>query len=330
MTDLPDNPSDEIDVQIARLRDMFVSHQVFHDLKLVFDRHLRQRRAAIRLGSRSEARGIALIGASGSGKSTAADRLFDNHTDLILPMAGQDVAEVIRLLVPSPATLKNVGTTILSGLGYPLARDKSVGIIWTQVRQFLRMRRTLFVHLDEAQDLYTSKGVKTRNDVVNTLKSLMNDKDWPVGLVLSGTPDLIEMINSDVQLKRRIDVVHLGAVSWISHEPEITEIFGEFVVKSGLIPSIELQQREFLKRLVHAGGNEFGLFIEMCLSGIEEALYDGDTQLRLAHFAEAFRRKSGCIPAFNPFLAQDYLSIDVRTIMGWLDSDDPSPSGGLS
>ncbi len=28
MTDLPENPSDEIDVQIARLRDMFVSHQV--------------------------------------------------------------------------------------------------------------------------------------------------------------------------------------------------------------------------------------------------------------------------------------------------------------
>lgn len=186
------------------------------------------------------------------------------------------------------------------------------------------------MHLDEAQDLYISKGVKTRNDVVNTLKSLMNDKDWPVGLVLSGTPDLIEMINSDVQLKRGIDVVHLGAVSWISHEPEVTEIFTEFVGKSGLAPSGELQQGVFLKRLVHAGGNEFGLIIEMCLSGIEEALYNGDTQLRLAHFAEAFRRKSGCIPAFNPFLAQDYLSIDVRTIMGWLDSDDPSPSGGLS
>ncbi|MES0863279.1 ATP-binding protein [Ruegeria sp. SCPT10] len=329
MTDLPGDPSDEIDAQIARLRNMFVSHQVFHDLKLVFDRHLRRRRAAIRMGSRSEARGLALIGASGSGKSTLADRLFDNHTDLILPTEGQDVAEVIRLLVPSPATLKNVGMTILSGLGYPLARDKSVGIIWTQVRQFLQLRRTLFVHLDEAQDLYISKGVKTRNDVVNTLKSLMNDKDWPVGLVLSGTPDLIEMINSDVQLKRRIDVVYLGAVSWISHEPEVTEIFTEFVEKSGLTHSNELQQREFLKRLVHAGGNEFGMIIEMCLSGIEEALYDGETQLRLGHFAEAFRRKSGCIPAFNPFLAQDYISIDVRTIMGWLDHGDPSLDGGL-
>ncbi len=319
--------SDDIDLQIAELRSAFVSHQAFQNLEMIFDRHLRRRRAAFRLGSRGEARGIALIGASGSGKSTAADRLFDNHPSLVLPTEGQDVAEVIRLQVPSPATLKNVGATILSGLGYPLARDKSAAIIWTQVRQFLQLRSTLFVHLDEAQDLYISKGFKARNDVVNTLISLMNDKDWPVGLVLSGTPDLIKMINSDVQLKRRMDVVHLDAVSWISHEADVKGLFAGFVSKSGLGNDVELGEDAFLKRLVHAGGNEFGLIIDMILCGIEEALYVESDQLKLAHFAEAFRRKSGCIPAFNPFLAEDYRTIDVKAVMGWLELNDPSSSG---
>ncbi|MBO9398108.1 TniB family NTP-binding protein [Shimia sp. R9_2] len=317
-----------VDIQIARLRDLFVAHHASDELRLSFDRRLRERRAATQLGSRIKARGLALVGASGSGKTTAMDRLFDTHPDLILAEEGRETAEVLRLQVPSPASLKNVGTELLHGLGYPLSRDKSAAIIWTQVRQFLRARKTLFLHLDEAQDLYVSKGVKARNDVVNTLKSLMNDRDWPVGLVLSGTHDLLEMINSDAQLRRRLHVIHLNPVSWASHGADVSQILAGLIAKAGLRPTEQVQLDEFLKRLIHAGGNEFGLIIEMSLGGIEEALYSKDLQLTVEHFAASFRRKTGCIPAFNPFLAEDFQRIDVRKIIGWDASLDPSlPEG---
>lgn len=316
MNELCSGPASQVDELIALLRCRFIHHEAFEDLQEQFDRQLRRRRAAISLGNRMEARCIAILGASGSGKTTATDRLFEGRHDLILPDAGEDIAEVIRLQVPSPATLKYVGSTMLSALGYPLERDKSAGIIWDQVRQFLHRRRTLFVHLDEAQDLYTNKGSSTRNDVVNTLKILMNNKAWPVGLILSGTPDLAAMINSDIQLKRRTDVINLDAVTWASHGADVRDLFEGFVAQSGLIPDEELADDAFLKRLVHASGNEFGLTIDMLLCGIEEALYSSVQQLGLGHYAEAFRRKAGCIPAFNPFLATDYLSIDVRRVMG--------------
>ncbi|MBO9401167.1 TniB family NTP-binding protein [Shimia sp. R9_3] len=170
--------------------------------------------------------------------------------------------------------------------------------------------------IDEAQDLYINKGNKTRNDVVNTLKALMNDRDWPVGLVLSGTHDLLEMINSDAQLRKRLHVTHLNPVSWVSHGGGVSQILAGLIAKSGLLPTEQVQVGEFYKRLMHAGANEFGLIIEMSLDGIEEALYSNDSQLTVDHFADSFRRKTGCIPAFNPFLAEDFQRIDVRKIIG--------------
>lgn len=307
-------PEYRVDRLIAELRAKFVHHEAFEDLQVQFERHLRKRRAALSLGQEMEARCLAILGASGSGKTTAADRLLRDHPDIKQSREGEDVAEVIRLQVPSPTTLKFVGSTMLAALGYPLVRDQSANVIWDKVREFLQLRQTLFVHLDEAQHLYTNKGTSARNDVVNTLKILMNNKTWPVGLVLSGTPDLAAMIESDVQLLRRSDIIRLKPVTWTSHGDEIGDLFNGFVQKAGLTSKDGLGQPDFLERLFHAGGNEFGTTLEIILCGIEEALYSDDTILKRAHYAEAFRRRTGCIPAFNPFIADDFLAIDVRRL----------------
>ncbi|MBO9401166.1 ATP-binding protein [Shimia sp. R9_3] len=118
-----------VDIQIARLRDLFVAHQASDELRLSFDRQLRERRAAIRLGSRNKVRGLALIGAAGSGKSTAVDRLIETHPDLIIVEEGSGPAEVIKFDVPSPVSLKVVGTELLSALGFELVREKSEALI---------------------------------------------------------------------------------------------------------------------------------------------------------------------------------------------------------
>ncbi len=314
MSSLASSPEHQVDHLIAELRTKFVHHEAFEDLQVLFERHLRKRRAALSLGQEIEARCLAILGASGSGKTTAADRLLKHHPKLKQPREGEEVAEVIQLQVPSPTTLKFVGSTMLNKLGYPLKRDQPANVIWDKVRDLLRDRRTLFVHLDEAQHLYTNKGTSARNDVVDTLKILMNNKAWPVGLVLSGTLDLAAMIESDVQLLRRSDIIRLKPVTWTSHGDEIGDLFSSFVRKAGLSHRDGLDSPDFLKRLFHAGGNEFGTTFEIILCGIEEALYSGDTVLTCRHYAEAFRRRMACIPAFNPFVADDFLTIDVRRL----------------
>lgn len=73
------------------------------------------------------------------------------------------------------------------------------------------------------------------------------------------------------------------------------------------------------------GGNEFGLTLQMLLFALEDALLGGASSLSLGHFSEAFRRKSGCVPALNVFIASDYLSVDARKAL-WSQS---SGFGGL-
>jgi len=264
---------------------------------------------------------IAVIGASGSGKSTLVNRLLTHHPDLRQPKAGQNEADVISLLVPSPATLKYVGSTMLGGLGFPLKRDKPASFIWDQVRELLMRRKTLFVHLDEAQDLFSSKNPTARHDVVNTLKSLMNNRNWPVGLILSGTPSMIEMLNADDQLKRRIDMVSLDAISSVSNGNDVRSILQSYVQKADLELSAALTSSDFSSRLIHAGANELGLTIEMILGGIEDALLSQQSELKLNNFSKTFARKSGAIPGLNPFIADDFLAIDPRAVMGTFQLD---------
>lgn len=300
---------------LAALRNKFIAHQTYESLRELFDRHVKRRRAAQRLNSAGEARGIVVIGAPGSGKTTVVTRLLEFYPDLVKPEVDVELAEVICLQIPSPATLKHVGTAILQALGYPLRRDRPAAFIWDQVRHLLQQRGTLFVHLDEAQDLYTNKSQTARSDVVNTLKSLMNNRAWPVGLILSGTPELADLINSDHQLARRVDVINLDPVSWEADARNVQRTFGLFLKRSRLEAEESTLSDEFTRRLIHAGANEFGLIIEMMIAGIEEAVIDGEEVVRSRHFAKSFQRKSGCIPAFNPFLADDFWTIDPRVVL---------------
>lgn len=306
----------DIHMKLAKLGSEFIVHETYELLQDQFDRQLQTRRSAIAINSHTEARGLGIVGQSGSGKSTIVSRLLSTHPRIAQPRDGETKAEVISLIVPSPATLKYVGSTMLEALGYPLERDKPASFIWHQVRELLHKRETLFVHLDEAQDLFSSKSTGVREDVIKTLKSLMNNKVWPVGLILSGTPKMLEMINANRELRRRIDMVGLDAVTWASHGQEVKAIFEAYVSRADLVLCARLNMEAFIPRLIHAGANEFGLIIEMILGGITNALLADEAELREAHFVEAFRRRAGCVPGLNPFVADDYLAIDPRAVMG--------------
>ncbi len=313
--------SNETDLLLARMRSRFIAYPAYTDLQVKFDSLLSKRRTEIELGLRGEAQGIAVIGASGSGKSTIVERLLSRHPSLQRPDQSDEIAETVELLIPSPATLKHVGLTMLTALGYPLKRDRPAAYIWDQVRHFLKLRKTLFIHLDEAQDLYGATRAMRQDSAVNTLKTLMNQKDWPVGLILSGTPDLAQLINSDVQLMRRLYVVILPAVSWATHPKEITIIFQGYLAEAGLEADGDLDLKDFLPRLIHAGMNQFGIILNLLLDGVEEALRAKACTVTIRHYAQAYRRKASCPPGLNPFLAADWRAIDPSRI------HDLSPEG---
>ncbi|PZX10953.1 TniB protein [Palleronia aestuarii] len=299
--------------QIADLQAHFVRHEGFRRLEEDF-RLLRHRREAdIKAGRSREVRGIAVIGASGSGKTTAVDRLLRNAASVV--KADPDHRAIISLRVPSPATVKYVGQTILRGLGYPVNGRRESWYVWNLVRYQLKERQTLFLHLDEAQDLAAKGTERERQSVVNLLKSLMQDPDWPICLVLSGTGELADILNFDPQLGRRFQPIRFEPISELADLAKVRDLLSAYIGKTVLAVDPDIESDAFGTRLVHAAANEFGLVIEIAIAAIEVALLRRATTLTVADFAGAFRRRAGCIDGLNPFVAENFRRIDPRELL---------------
>jgi Cdc6-like AAA superfamily ATPase len=306
----------EIGRVVADLRTRFVKHKRYLRLAEEFDLLLYRRRAEIEGGLQSEARGLVVIGASGSGKTTAIRRLFAKHTDLHLPRPDVEQADVVSFLVPAPATLKSVGYDCLTSLGYPLNRDRTGAVIWSKVQTLLSERKVLFLHLDEVQHLYNLKANRESQAVVNTLKSLMQRPDWPTGLILSGTNELQSLVNMDPQLSRRLTPVEFPSIDATTHAREIKGIVSHYSEIAGLsVNAGELSSSNFARRLIHAAANELGLVIELIVAAIEDALLRTASELDKEAFARAFARRSGCSHVGNPILADDWRAIDARKLL---------------
>ena len=139
----------------VKLRAKFLRHRSYQKLEEAIGLLEATRRAEIESGVTQETYGVAVVGNPGSGKSTALSHLFRTHPTLSLLQSDVVPADVVSFLVPSPSTLKMVGISCLLGLGYPLKRDRTAGIIWGLVQHNLQKRQTLLLHLDEAQDTNT-------------------------------------------------------------------------------------------------------------------------------------------------------------------------------
>jgi len=301
-------------MEMARLRDLFYRHPRQEEFEKLFNRLLEKRRAEIANGFRAEGRGIAVVGAAGSGKSIAVKRLFEKNSSAKMMEEGCLEADVVSLDVPSPATLKEVGITLLKALGYDLKTDRSAGIIWGLVSEHLALRKILFLHLDEAQHLSSAKSELARQSVINTLKSVMQKRGWPVGIILSGTPEVSEILNFDPQLSRRFYPIEFRPLHYSSDREIVQDLLVSYVRKASLSLSKETLTEDFGQRLSHSGANELGLIIQLVTEAIETASEEDSSVLEHRHFSAAFRLKAGCMDGLNPFIADDYLTIDSRRL----------------
>ncbi len=310
---------------VQDLRAAYVPNDAYCKLEQYFRMLLEQRRADMEDGSASKLRGIVLIGRSGSGKTTAIQHLIRSNHELIRTDPSQDICEFISLQVPSPATMKFVGTAVLQAAGYPLTRDKSASSIWDMVRQQLMFRKTLFLHLDEAQDLTRFQTGNERRSVVNTLKSLMENSSWPVGLILSGMPEFKTIINQDPQLSRRLYPVKIDRLNEFRNVGGVIDLVRRYAVRAGIGMEEELAGENFAQRLIHAADYEFGLMAELVVQSITLALSkEGlSTILRQSHFADVFHMRSAAVDGLNPFIAEDFRRIDPRQVLDDASDTDP-------
>lgn len=300
-------------IQSAALRRRFMDHERFDELELHFTLLLAKRLSDIEAGLAEDAAGIALSAPSGSGKTRAIRKLVKTESEQ-LQKEGQGEKSLLYLRTPSSVTLKSLGADLLSELGYKLNTNRTSSYIWELVRHHLKENRTTFIFLDEAQEL-TSHGTKYElQSVASKLKTLMNDPEWPVGLILSGTPALEMLLNHDEQLGRRLESISFENLTSAADAGDIVDLIASYGEISQLSLHSDTQCLAMGERLIHAAAYQYGLVIEITIAAIERATLECSSELKRAHFAKAFHWRTACLDVENPFVVPDFLRTNPRQV----------------
>lgn len=225
--------------------------------------------------------------------------------------------DVCAIKASSPASLKSVGQNILGELGYksdvdPLnLNNKEAHYIWNLVRQYLKKSGVLVLFIDEAQDFIINQNRIEINKVISTLKSLLQDKEWPVCVVLAGMPELNTLVQRDDQLVNRTKRISCTKLFAETHKADVLSIVSHYasVVDIGLHP--DLRKVSFVRRLLHASSGDFGKTVQEIIRGLTVSIENQSKEVTIADFAAGFREKYKLVDAANPYLVPDYLNIVV-------------------
>ncbi|WP_109117770.1 TniB family NTP-binding protein [Azospirillum sp. TSO22-1] len=156
-----------------------------------------------------------LLGPSGAGKSTLMKQYLRRH-----PRSLEEHGTVIPALevtIPVPATVKNVATRLLHGLGDPLADRGTLDNKTMRLYRYLATCRAQLLLLDEFQHLIDRDSDRVLATVSDWLKNLITETGVPV--VLIGLPKSRNVLDANEQLKRRFSAqTTLLPFSWSTDE----------------------------------------------------------------------------------------------------------------
>lgn len=303
----PDEVAEAVDmltgthVETPRIRQLSTAFQRLFRADTCREDRLKPRRFSDGL----ETHGIAIIRASGSGKTELLHHYFKNHPSL-QAAPGEKWSRYLHVTVPSPATLKSLGFECLKLLHYPkVAGQTERWRIWELVKFRLSKAEIQVLWIDEAHDLYNPR---EREDLLNTLKSLMQGEKAVV-VVLSGTEKLSEILKEDRQVGRRFAKIYLPEVTYTTDGEQLARLATAYAHRVGLEAS---PSKELIQRLIHASKNQFGLSIEIVIGAIEWALLARKCTLTIQDFAEYWAAQEGCKPDKNVFLVRNWAEIDVE------------------
>ncbi|UWP97797.1 TniB family NTP-binding protein [Aliiroseovarius crassostreae] len=300
------NSPAEIEKAIEKLSNNHVDTDREEQLQMVFERLFvgEGKLAAPRLFSNGlETRGIAVVGDPGSGKTELISKFFERHPLFDL-QAGIETARCLHVTVPNPATIKSVGLELLKALGYPKTSDRRERwAIWDIVKHRLHSFGIQVLWIDEAHDLYASCSAREQDDLLKTLKSLMQG-EHAVVVILSGTKPVADLLAVDRQVGRRFSQVNLPPISFTSDGESLSNLLSTYCERVGLIAEVN---DDLIQSLIFAAHDQFGLAIEISIGAIEMALRSGHSSLTKRDFIEYWSLQEGCSFEANVFSTNQFV-----------------------
>jgi hypothetical protein len=120
-----------------------------------------------------------------------------------------------------------------------------------------------------------------------------------------------EVLISDDQLRRRYKRVHMQPLDPAIDPKRAIQTLARYVSAAEMTMEKSVESREFAARLIHTSGYAFGELCVYCRAGIKMAMFESSQSVGIEHFAAAYRHKTDCLPAVNPFIAVDFRNIQI-------------------
>jgi Bacterial TniB protein len=249
---------------------------------------------------------LMLVGPTGAGKTTLIDSYTRDYPTRLTETSIQ--RPIVQATIPTPATVKNLETTLLDALGDPRAGQGTIGGMARRLINFFRDCRVELLILDELQHFVDRDSQKVLQTVSNWLKTLV--KETKVACVLVGLEGEAEqVVDANPQLARLFgDPYILAPFTWDEGRPATIQEFRTFLSQlERLLPLNEpshLADRETAWRCFVACEGIIGYLMALIRRATYLALTQGRERLDHVLLAEAFtQRLAGArrgIP--NPFI----------------------------
>jgi len=300
------------------LSSKYFPSEAYHEFAFQFDEMIRNcgQRNNLDLPhggtNRPEPTAVALIGDSGAGKTTAlrhylnSSRFFEGYG---IENSG---CQLIRVSAPSPLTLRTLGMAVLREM-YKTKREFRESEAWPRALFQLEERMVLFIVIEDVQRVLHQSDEDEIRKLIDTLLHLMTNLKWPVYLIITAMPEIKPFLEIDWQLRRRVKYVDFKPIDAVADFEDLTSAMADYGAEFKVSVAIT-KNREVLARLCHAANYQRGYVFKIFKVALAVCLRDKRKKLTIDDFADAYSDHTTEPQLLNPFLADDWQSINTKHI----------------
>lgn len=272
--------------------------------------------------AKAEAEGLAIVGESGTGKTSVLKSFQSNH----LPTRTRDGMEVPILYasVPPMPTVKSLAGVMLASLNAPDSERGTENEKSRRLRILMRETGVRMVMIDEFQHFYDRGKRQIMLHVADWLKVLIDETRST--LVVAGLPSCRVVINENEQLARRFMAsIQLPRFSWTdpTQRGEFISILEEYHNQiSTTFDLPEFHSDEMAFRFYLATGGLMGYLSKLLRTTLRDAVDRNKRSITLNDLNVAHSRSMWFDPSVQQQLApfargfQSEVSVDMLTRAG--------------
>ena len=248
----------------------------------------------------NEARGLAVIGESGSGKSVMLRRNLQRLPGWQSYATGEG-GNYLTITLPPEATIRSLAIELLSLTGYGNINGRAkVYELWDVVRHKLQKEAIGLLWIDEAHHLFRSGPGRDPAAARRMMKNLLQTSG--VAVVLSGVSQLNTDLKSDPETDRRFLRMHLRHYTAEAEQ----ERLGQFVLACLQQLGLAADDEHLAQRILHAEQGSLGRAIDLFKTSAIRALRNCEPVLTLAELRRSFELQHGASSGPSPFDERDW------------------------